>query len=148
MSTKKCTICNITKDSTKDYLKVGKYYLSYCKSCYNQKQVLRNHKATPEERLLRSAKSTAKRKGLDFDLSLEDIVIPDVCPVLGTPFNLQVGPKGGDVNGPSLDRINSYKGYTKDNVWVICKKANMCKSDLTLEQLERMVIVLKEVTKG
>jgi len=148
MSTKVCTVCNTTKDATKDYPKIGKYYLNYCRSCYNQKQVSRNHKATPEERILRSAKSTSKRKGLDFDLSLEDIVIPDVCPVLGIPLKLEVGRKGGDANGPSLDRINSYKGYTKDNVWVISKKANMCKSDLTLEQLERMVIVLKEVMKG
>ena len=148
MNTKVCTICNTTKDATKDYYRIGKYYLNYCRSCYNEKQIARRHKATPEERLFRNVKGSSKRKGLDFDLSLEDIVIPDVCPILGIPFNLEVGGQGGDVNGPSVDRINSHKGYTKDNVWVISKKANMCKSDLTLEQLERMVIVLKEVTEG
>ena len=148
MNTKVCTVCNTTKDATKDYLRIGKYYLSYCRSCYNQKQSARLRAAPTEQKLLRSAKSSAQRKGLDFDLSLEDIVIPEVCPVLGTPFDLTSGVVGGAMMGPSIDRINSYKGYTKDNVWVISKKANVCKGDLTLEQLERMVIVLKEVMKG
>lgn len=148
MNTKVCTVCKTTKDATKDYLKIGKYYLNYCKSCYNLKQNTRLHKLSTEERLLRSVRSTAKRKGLDFDLSLEDIVIPDVCPVLGIPLDRTVGAKGGGQNGPSIDRINNYKGYVKDNIWVISLKANRCKSDLTLEQLEKMVKVLKEVTES
>ena len=38
-------------------------------------------------------------------------------------------------NSPSLDRIDSSKGYTPDNVWVISRRANIIKHDATLEEL-------------
>lgn len=36
----------------------------------------------------------------------------------------------------SVDRIDSNKGYTKDNVQLVCTIINMMKNDLTQEQLE------------
>jgi len=37
---------------------------------------------------------------------------------------------------PSLDRIDSRKGYTKDNIQVISNKANILKNDATLSELK------------
>jgi predicted RND superfamily exporter protein len=37
---------------------------------------------------------------------------------------------------PSLDRIDSKKGYTPDNVWVISHRANQIKNDATIEELK------------
>ena len=140
MNTKVCTVCNTTKDATKDYYCRSKdregFYEALCKSCYKDQQNERNRNRPANERLFRSARSSSKKRGLAFTIKPEDIVVPDLCPILGKP------------NSPSIDRINNSKGYTKDNIWVISLKANKCKSDLTLEQLERMVIVLKEVMKG
>ncbi len=80
--------------------------------------------------LLKYARSRAKHDNLDFSIILEDIVIPEVCPYLGTPiqmFNRQYA--------ASLDRIDSSRGYTKDNIQVISYLANRMKSNATEEQL-------------
>lgn len=40
----------------------------------------------------------------------------------------------------SLDRIDSSKGYTKDNVWWISRRENSCKMDLSIEDMEQFFI--------
>jgi len=80
------------------------------------------------------AKYRAKQKGLEFNITKEDIIIPDTCPLLGTPME-----------SPSLDRIDSSKGYIKGNVWVISNRANTLKNDATLSELKLLVEKLEEV---
>lgn len=92
---------------------------------------------TKEAALWYKAKKRAKKLGLDFNLLLEDIVIPETCPLLGIPIRLnqtKLSP-----NSPSLDRFNSEKGYTGDNVWVISHRANTLKNNATLEELRVLV---------
>lgn len=88
-----------------------------------------NHK----QRLLKNAKSRAVKKGLDFNLTEDDIILPELCPLLKVPFI--PGTKGDYRFTYSLDKIDPLKGYTKDNVWVITMKANTMKSNATKEQL-------------
>ena len=80
------------------------------------------------------AKFRAKQKGREFNITKEDIVIPDICPLLGTPME-----------SPSLDRIDSSKGYIKDNVWVISNRANTLKNDATLTELKTLVENLEKL---
>ena len=40
----------------------------------------------------------------------------------------------------SLDRIDSSKGYTKDNVWWISRRENSCKMDLSIQDMEQFFI--------
>ena len=88
----------------------------------------------PANRMLYSARSRAIVKGWDCDIELEDIVIPERCPVLGIP--LVAGTNGKDKFATmSLDRIDSSKGYVKGNVRVISTRANLLKSDATLAEL-------------
>ena len=87
-----------------------------------------------------NAKRRAREKGLDFDLELEDIVFPELCPVFNTPMIRGEGAKTQD--SPSLDRIDSSKGYTKDNVWVISWRANEMKNRYTYEELSALVKAL------
>lgn len=82
------------------------------------------------------AKDRAKEKGFDFTITIDDIVIPEVCPILGIPLVLGKG-KVGD-NSYSLDRIDSAKGYVKGNVRVISYKANVIKSNGTAEEHRRI----------
>lgn len=86
-----------------------------------------NKRKNPEVELYRRVKTRARKQGLDFDLSLSDIVIPEFCPVLHIP--LFIGEGIASPNSPSMDRIDPKKGYTKDNVQVISYKANTMKSD-------------------
>ena len=72
---------------------------------------------------------------------MDDVVIPDVCPCLGTP--IVPGEEGGIENSPSVDRIDPSKGYVKDNVWVISYRANRIKNDSTFEELEKVFNAVK-----
>ena len=87
----------------------------------------------PVLHLYRGAKARAKRNNLEFSISREDIIIPDVCPLLEIKFI--PGTKGDYKNSYSLDRIDPTKGYIKGNIKVISSMANTMKSDATKEEL-------------
>ena len=89
------------------------------------------------------AKARSKKLALDFDLTFEDIIIPEVCPLLQIP--IFVSPTGYPCgNSPTLDRVDNSKGYVKSNVRVISHKANSLKrGHLTLETLERFIQYIK-----
>ena len=87
-----------------------------------------------EKSILGRARQRAKRKDFEFNLEVEDIVIPLRCPILDIEI---VRNKKGDLkdNSPSLDRIDNAKGYVKGNIMVISNKANTMKSNASPEQL-------------
>jgi len=91
-----------------------------------------------EYRILTRAKSRAKQKNIPFNLTLEDIEVPETCPLLGIPIEIQPK-KGYHPNSPSLDKIIPEKGYIKGNVWVISNRANTLKNDATLQELKTLV---------
>ena len=95
-------------------------------------------------RMLTRAKSRAKQNNIPFNLTLEDITIPDTCPLLGIPLEIQPK-KGYHPNSPSLDRIIPEKGYIKGNVWIISNRANTLKNDASLQELELLVENLKKL---
>ena len=118
-----------------------------CQSCANRDTrnnqyvhglALRERK-TPEYKIWMATRARAKERGLEHTIEPKDVVIPDVCPILGITL------KGGEGAGhgfkpelASLDRIDSSRGYVPGNVCVISWKANQLKSDNTLETLERI----------
>jgi hypothetical protein len=87
-------------------------------------------------RWLYLTKHRAKVKRIPFDLTIDDLELPDKCPILG--LRLQFNTVEADDNSYSLDRIDNSKGYTKDNVQIISLKANILKSSGTLDQLIKM----------
>lgn len=99
-----------------------------CKSCKKPRMAAYHATVPKQKRMLISAKSRAAKKGREFNIELSDIVIPAECPVLHTKMV-----------APSLDRIDSSKGYIKGNVRVISARANLLKSNATVEEL-RLVL--------
>jgi hypothetical protein len=95
--------------------------------------------------MLHSARARAQKKDLPFNLELDDIVIPDVCPVLGIP--LEPGTRKIHWNAPTLDRIHLDQGYVKGNIVVISWRANFIRSNATLDELEKVLAYSKEITK-
>lgn len=85
----------------------------------------------PRQFLLGQARCRARERGLECTITLEDIIIPDKCPVFNTPITLGKDRK----NSPSLDRVDNTKGYIPGNVQVISYLANRMKSNCTTEQL-------------
>ncbi len=100
----------------------------------------------PEARLLKSARANAKARGTLFDLTVEDIIIPSHCPILGIPLIFTEKNPNHEQrhdNCPSIDRLIPAKGYVKGNVAVMSMRANRIKSDATVEELELIVEFLK-----
>ena len=96
-----------------------------------------SRKINPERYMLRQVKARAKRLGVSFNLTVEDILIPEVCPILGIPLFLGEGKLCS--NSPSLDRVDNSIGYLSGNVRVISFKANRYKSDLTIEEVRKLL---------
>ena len=86
----------------------------------------------PDRDLWRRAKKRASDRGVPFNISFDEVVIPPNCPVLGIPLRLQ-GERSP--NSPSLDRIVPALGYVSGNVRVISDRANRLKSNRDLDTL-------------
>lgn len=69
---------------------------------------------------------------------LENLELPEKCPILG--YVLKYEGTGGyrDETCPSLDRIDSLKGYEIGNLQVISWRANRIKNDATPEELQKI----------
>ena len=87
--------------------------------------------------MIASAKARAKKRGIPFNITVEDIVIPDVCPVLGIELEFNRGGRGASRDtSPSLDKVVPALGYVKGNVLIVSNRANRIKSDATVPELE------------
>lgn len=95
--------------------------------------------------LYKSAKSRAKQRSEEFSIDLEDVVVPDKCPILGIPLKYNRGIK--EDNSYSLDRIDSSKGYIKGNIWVISLRANRIKNDSTPQELRLIADKVEEMLR-
>lgn len=96
-------------------------------------------KINPEKRILHQIKSKAKKEGVKFNITVQDIVIPKVCPVFGTPFI-----KSSKLHSTSVDRVNNQRGYVKVNIQIISGLANVMKNKATPAQLLRFAEWIKK----
>jgi hypothetical protein len=124
------------------------YNLPENKKRFNELEYARR-RANPEKTILRNIKNRANRSGIEFNLTIEDCNIPEICPVLGIPISYGVPKEGnGKIsdNSASVDRVDNTKGYIKGNVRIISYRANHIKTDATLQELEAIVKYIKENT--
>lgn len=119
-----------------------------CKKGYFISQSKKTHglSGSMKYTMFQSAKTRAKEKNVEFSLSLDDIQIPDTCPLLEIPISKSDGVLSG--SSPSLDRIIPEKGYIKGNIQVISYKANAMKQGASLEELQTLVRNLEIVING
>lgn len=59
-----------------------------------------------------------RKKNIDFNITVDDIVIPLLCPITGNIISTDFNDRNKD-NYFVLDRIDWQKGYVKDNVRVV-----------------------------
>lgn len=100
----------------------------------------------PELNIFSRTKSRAKKLNIEFNLTIEDIIIPNKCPILGIEIvpNSNGSKRGPRPNSPSIDRIEPSKGYVKGNIRIISNRANTLKCDATISELE---LVLQDLRK-
>lgn len=164
MHEKYCNKCKETKPITEFRLRNDtKKHRAECRQCsriiekarYQTKRELvsiqsRHKREDTVWRLLKGAKSTAKRKGLEYNITEDDIVIPEYCPYLLVPLTNIQG-QGFVSDNASIDRIDSSKGYIKGNIQIISRRANSMKNDATQEQLlmfAKQILFLHGETNG
>lgn len=107
---------------------------STCKQCKKSRRDELMTDARHTTRLLTSIRSKCNKYDLPFDLTIEDLIIPEYCPVL----NIKLSFGGSDNNrddSPSVDRIIPKLGYVKGNIIVVSYRANRIKNDATVDEL-------------
>lgn len=108
-------------------LRLKEKYISQKKD----KKLKQNH---PSYNMYCNAKKRAKEQGVPFDIYLEDIEIPSICPLLGI---LLIKGKGTYTdNSPTLDKIIPSLGYIKGNIQVISMRANRIKDNASFHEFE------------
>jgi len=104
----------------------------------------RSKRMEPRKVLWWNARNRAKANGIAFDLRIEDIVVPETCPVLGIPLVIANGfARDGS---PSIDRIDPSKGYVLGNIAIISHKANTIKSNASCSELRCVLAYMEQAS--
>ena len=145
-----CLTCNVYKSVDEFFVDNKKVHRRYkctkckkCKSIHYEKRKLQNRGKRDLDRLLlerwHGVKDRAKKKGLIMNFEwiyLKELWIKQngLCVITGLPmtYTMCCGRVSTNV---SVDRIDSTKGYIKENIQLICMAVNQMKSDLSLSEL-------------
>ena len=91
-------------------------------------------------------KSRAKAQGLEFALDIDWLMAqPFMCAVTGSKFVTPA--RGHGPLAPSLDRIDSKKGYTKDNVRLVVLWYNIAKREWDDLEIQDFIISAAKTIK-
>ena len=140
---KKCAVKRVLRCSNREetILKSNINKKVRLKEDSEYKEKLRTHNRNYEhstrgikKTLLNNARKRASMFNLDYNLDIEDIILPEECPILKHKF--EIGKPGGSKYSYSLDRIDPSKGYIKGNIQVISRLANAMKNNATPEELK------------
>lgn len=133
--TKTCTMCGVVKPFSEFFLhpshKNGRH--SGCKQCQLQAKKRRyQERATiPLRERFLAWRRNAKGRAIPFEITVGDLEeMPMVCHYTGRQLILDKN----KYDTVSLDRLDSSKGYTKDNVVFCCEFINRMKMELTYNQ--------------
>lgn len=146
-SLKQCSKCGATKP-TSDFYKASSALSglsSQCRACDSETKAAskrRNPRTTQLSQMVSDSKRRAKKKQLDHDIDsnyLESIA-PLRCPYLDIELRWHSQYGTGVMNrpfpnSPSLDRIDSSKGYVKGNVIIVSHRANAIKHNASEQEL-------------
>ena len=99
----------------------------------------------PLSQLIIGARKGAKNRGLVFAITANDLYIPENCPCCGVVLARFSGQSSFGPQ-PSIDRLDSARGYEPDNVAIICWRCNSIKRDATADELERIAAWMRAQT--
>lgn len=111
-----------------------------CCECNALSSKLKYEKNLYKQKVLTS-RSTAKIRGIEHNITEDDIDWVDVCPVYGIEIDYFASKYSP--HAPQLDRVDNDKGYVKGNVMVISRKANVDKGDLCINNLKKILDYMK-----
>lgn len=133
------TSCFDTDNDAKDRLQGS------CKFC--QRQMHLKYLATLDGNItiqFKDISNRAQKKKLTFEITKQDIIDlyhkqNGLCALTGNVLaytaNMADGRHIVNPRNLSVDRIDSTKGYTKDNIQLVCAQINRIKDNLTIDKL-------------
>jgi hypothetical protein len=129
-----CRICG----GDKSVVSFGKGKVGVCNSCSKAEWNAQNPVKVRAQRLYGNAQKRAKANGWpkpDFGSEwIEEKILLGRCEATGIPFDLverRNGIHAANPWVPSVDRIDSSKPYSKDNVQIVVYMYNVCKSEFS-----------------
>jgi len=125
--------------------KRGVYCSRICISCFLEK----DRELHKKSRILnlslflyKKCKLRAIKKNIEFSIKIEDIIIPEYCPILN--IKLEGNTKCVKDNSPSVDRIDNNIGYRGDNIKIISFRANTIKNNGSYEEHMKVIEYMKK----
>lgn len=146
-----CRRCRVSKPATDFSFKKNvksRFNRNYiCKECQvvdraERYSNLRDDLQDYLKRIIRSAKMRASKSGIEFSLTYEQIQLmyntqQGKCSMSGTAMTHHSSQERMESN-ISIDRIDSSRGYTPDNVQLVSWRCNVIKGNMNNKELLRM----------
>lgn len=146
-----CRKCKKDKSVEDFYSLDSKYKQTRCKKCilgqYWASLNAKGHKGILSH-LLKGARNRGRWAGKEYDLTIDELMeIWDnqngCCAISGRQLEWIYGDGPRD-NNVSIDRIDINRGYTKDNVQLVCKIVNVGRNTQTIE---KFIQLCKEIAE-
>jgi hypothetical protein len=169
---KTCSKCKVLKPVDNNFskykkpLKSGKIkYLSWCKSCFSKHQADYHKKTWGPEKLQFTAYKRTKTvrsfltylRGKAVQRGKNCISVDALetlwfcqngkCALTGWDMTMELG-KGVVHTNCSIDRIDSSLGYEPGNVQLVCRAANVAKSNLSENDFLNLCKAVVEISNG
>jgi hypothetical protein len=149
VETRKCRVCQKVKPLTSEYfnnrpeLKSSPPFRWDCSVCYNAYKRIQPDYF--KRKMLQHARNRARLNEREFNITIDDINIPEFCPVLKIKLE-----HGWDDNRscPTLERIDNSKGYIKGNILVVSALANRIKNDGTWQEIMQVAKFYKQLEEN
>lgn len=166
---KHCIVCSIELNNDNHAIYRKRNYINKCNNCSNHEKKIQGRNRGKAENNSRSkicrdnlkkndpvrytciqlsnnASGRAKKFNMGFDVNAAFLIsiAPERCPVFDAVLMYGGGIKGK--YAASIDRIDSSKGYTKDNVQIISYLANLMKSNATQSEMNKFADWIKKGT--
>lgn len=143
-----CGTCGkmLSADPEHFYQKKDGGLSSECRDCFRQRssknQKTRHHAGGVDYHLsyiTRGARQRAKQSGIEYDIDAEFLKVllkqqGGLCAISRVSLTFIKG-QGHIATNASLDRIDSARGYTKDNIQLVAHQVNTMKSNMSVNQL-------------
>lgn len=155
-----CHICgkylSVDNFQQHPYYSYRNHHEARCRQCKNKQMENVRKNLDDKTRLQKTlrmrfyaARDRARKKSLSFDLTtefLEELWCKQEgkCAITNIPMTY-LNDNGRTYTNVSIDRIDSNKGYTKENVQLVCMAVNQMKSDLTMDEV---LIICEAVVKN
>lgn len=97
-------------------------------------------------------RNVSRKNRIPFTIEYDEIEQPEFCPVLGIKLIYEWGGKSGhhlrNPNKATLDKLVPELGYVPGNVFIISWRANKLKSNMTIDELEKILNYMKRNKNG